>query len=93
MTIDWQTGAAWLCIGIAAGLLVRRGWSFVKSAQSGCGGGCLGCEKTVSMPNSAPLVTLDLPLPYSIDSSQTIAKKSDNLSLKMNQQPSDSNRP
>ena len=50
----------------AAGILLRRIMRFLNPTQSGCGGGCTGCEPPVSPSMGGTLVSLSLP-PQSID--------------------------
>jgi hypothetical protein len=57
--MDWQTIIAILCVVFAAAVLLRKLWNFLHPAQSGCAGGCSGCEAAQS---SAPtMISLTLP--------------------------------
>ncbi|RLS41079.1 MAG: FeoB-associated Cys-rich membrane protein [Planctomycetota bacterium] len=61
MSLDWQTLVTLFVVLGAAGVLVRRVQAFMNPTESGCGGGCSGCESSSSTPTGKTLVSLSLP--------------------------------
>lgn len=50
----WQTGAALLVMGAAAGYLSFLAWQALRGSRAGCGGGCRGCGTGKSRGPDAP---------------------------------------
>lgn len=56
--MDWQTLTTFIIFAVAAGILCRRVWGFVRSGRAGKCGSCAGCGGTAKADTGLPLVTL-----------------------------------